>query len=144
MEDINTCVFREFCEKCWFELKASCIILNNLTVCCVCMNSELSSALQPVPPAAAVSGVNYSLNDTHSSRGCPCRKMRPIYDIKKNTYTTYVSYSAVNISVFAINRAGYSPPAVIQVPAATAADLKSRLKCMCVCLSVSHIMYIYP
>ncbi|XP_045905644.1 interleukin-6 receptor subunit beta isoform X2 [Micropterus dolomieu] len=100
----------------------------------VYMTTELTKAngtrmvtliLKPVPPAAAVSGVNYSLNDTHSSRGCPCRKMRPIYDIKKNTYTTYVSYSAVNISVFAINRAGYSPPAVIQVPAATAADLKT-------------------
>ncbi|XP_070765728.1 interleukin-31 receptor subunit alpha [Enoplosus armatus] len=78
---------------------------------------------KPMPHAAAVTGVTYSLKDSQFSLGCPCKTRRD--DIETNIYTTYVSYSAVNISVFARNAAGYSPPAVIQVPAVPAADLKN-------------------
>uniref|UniRef100_A0A671V1S4 Fibronectin type-III domain-containing protein n=1 Tax=Sparus aurata TaxID=8175 RepID=A0A671V1S4_SPAAU len=60
--------------------------------------------------------------DTQSSQRCPCVVKRP--DIKSSEYQTYVSYSAVNISVMAMNAAGSSPPAIIQVPAQPAADLK--------------------
>lgn len=96
------------------------------------------SALQPVLHAAAASGVTYILQDTQSSHGCPCQRER--HNISSTYYNTYVSYSAVNISVIAKNAAGYSPPAIIQVPAEPATDLKSRSKCV---LSVSHIMHIY-
>ncbi|XP_049444769.1 uncharacterized protein il12rb1 isoform X1 [Epinephelus fuscoguttatus] len=77
---------------------------------------------KPMPHAAAVRGVTYSLSDTQSSQGCPCKKTR--HPISTNRYTTYVSLSAVNISVLASNTAGYSPPAVIEVPAKPPADYK--------------------
>eukprot|EP00064_Thunnus_orientalis_P014682 superscaffoldBa00002585_g14729 len=80
---------------------------------------------KPVQHAAAVRGVIYSLNDTQSSHGCPCRPVKNRDPISTTSYTTYVSYSAVNISVIARNAAGSSPPAIIQVPAESAADLKT-------------------
>ncbi|CAK6972127.1 interleukin-6 receptor subunit beta [Scomber scombrus] len=87
----------------------------------------LTLTWKPVPHAAAVRGVNYSLSDTHSSRGCPCpRGRKRKRDLSgTNDYTTYVSYSAVNITIIARNAAGLSPPAVIQVPAEPATDLKT-------------------
>ncbi|XP_037554060.1 uncharacterized protein il12rb1 [Nematolebias whitei] len=77
---------------------------------------------KPTPHAATPNGVNYSVNDTHSSRGCPCK--RKSHETSTNSYTVYVSYSAVNITVTARNAAGESPRAIIQVPAASAANLK--------------------
>lgn len=82
-----------------------------------------------MPHAAAVRGVTYTLQDTQSSRGCPCVRKRPI-NIDKHTTHMYVSYSAVNISVIARNAASDSPPAIIQVPAEPAADLKGRPVCV--------------
>ncbi|XP_029284788.1 interleukin-12 receptor subunit beta-2-like isoform X1 [Cottoperca gobio] len=72
---------------------------------------------KPMPHA-----VTYSLNDTQSSSGCPCKKKRDL--IHTTTYTTYVSYSAVSISVIGANAAGKSSPAILQVPAEPAADLQ--------------------
>lgn len=100
----------------------------------------LNSAPQPVPHAAAVRGVKYSLSDTHSSRGCPCprggKRKRDHYGT--TDYTTYnVSYSAVNITIIATNAAGHSPPVIIQVPAEPATDLKSKPQC--ICAYVCHI-----
>ncbi|XP_061832378.2 interleukin-31 receptor subunit alpha [Nerophis lumbriciformis] len=77
---------------------------------------------KPVQPSAAVSGVAYILNDTRSSRRCPCNKK--LHRMEETEYTYYVSYSPVNFSVVARNAAGYSPQAVIQVPAEVAHDLK--------------------
>ena len=76
-----------------------------------------------MPHAAAVTGVRYKVMDTQSSQRCPCAEKGPA--IKSSEHQTYVSYSAVNISVIAMNAAGSSPPAVIQVPAQPAAELKS-------------------
>ncbi|XP_018528533.1 interleukin-12 receptor subunit beta-1 isoform X2 [Lates calcarifer] len=73
--------------------------------------------------AAAVSGVTYRLEDTQSSHGCPCANKTKTH-VKTNKSTIYVSYSAVNISVTAINAAGHSPLANIQLPAKPAANLK--------------------
>ncbi|XP_047443768.1 interleukin-12 receptor subunit beta-1 [Mugil cephalus] len=70
---------------------------------------------KPVPKAAAVRGVTYSLTDTQSSASCPCE--RKGQHTSTNKYTIYLSYSAANISVIARNAAGHSPSAVIQVPA---------------------------
>uniref|UniRef100_UPI0037E731E1 oncostatin-M-specific receptor subunit beta n=1 Tax=Semicossyphus pulcher TaxID=241346 RepID=UPI0037E731E1 len=77
---------------------------------------------KPMPHAAAITGVTYSLNNSQSSRGCPCAKR--VHHINTNKHTFYVSYSAVNISVVAKNAAGFSPPAVLQLPGEPAADLK--------------------
>ncbi|XP_040896440.1 uncharacterized protein il12rb1 isoform X2 [Toxotes jaculatrix] len=80
---------------------------------------------KPMPHAAAIRGVTYRLEDTQSSHGCPCaRTERRRHNTSETSYTTYVSYSAVNISVIAINAAGCSPSAIVQVPAKPAADLK--------------------
>lgn len=91
----------------------------------------LNSAPQPVPHAAAVRGVSYSLNNTQSSRECPCLRERKRDYFGTTDYTTYVSYSAVNISITARNAAGHSPPAIIQVPAEPVTNLKSRPQCIC-------------
>ncbi|XP_034002276.1 uncharacterized protein LOC117495234 isoform X2 [Trematomus bernacchii] len=64
---------------------------------------------------------NYSLNDTQSSNGCNCTKKS--ITTNETKYTTFVSYSAVNISVIGRNAAGSSPQAILQIPAA-AAELK--------------------
>ncbi|XP_054459191.1 leukemia inhibitory factor receptor isoform X2 [Anoplopoma fimbria] len=77
---------------------------------------------KPMPYAAAVMGVVYNLTDTQSSLGCPCKKKGHLINTSK--HTTFVSLSAINITVIARNTAGYSPPAIIQVPAEPAADLK--------------------
>ncbi|XP_063747203.1 uncharacterized protein LOC134869481 isoform X2 [Eleginops maclovinus] len=68
--------------------------------------------------------VMYSLSDTQSSKGCPCKKNRDPINMTETTYTTFVSYSAVNISVIGRNAAGSSPPAILQLPAVPAAELK--------------------
>lgn len=86
-----------------------------------------------MPHAAAVTEVKYLLTDTQSLHGCPC--MRRTSEINSNKHTTYVSYSAVNITVMAKNAAGFSPPEIIQVSAKPDVDLKG----MCVCASVCYI-----
>ncbi|XP_017268887.1 interleukin-12 receptor subunit beta-1 isoform X2 [Kryptolebias marmoratus] len=83
---------------------------------------QVTLTWKSAPRAATLSGVKYRLNDTQSSRGCPCKKKSR--ETSTNSYTFYVSYSAVNITVIARNAAGESPQAIIQVPAASAADLK--------------------
>lgn len=67
-------------------------------------------APQPMHPAASISGVNYSITDTQTSQKCPCKHLQQ--RTQNNTFTTYVSYSAVNISVTACNAVGSSPVAV--------------------------------
>ncbi|XP_028443755.1 interleukin-12 receptor subunit beta-2 [Perca flavescens] len=79
---------------------------------------------KPMPHAAAASGVNYNLTDTQSSHGCHCHENRYPQNTSENRHTTHVSFSAVNISVIAQNAAGYSPTAIVQIPAEVAADLK--------------------
>ncbi|XP_061739375.1 oncostatin-M-specific receptor subunit beta isoform X3 [Nerophis ophidion] len=83
---------------------------------------------KPVQPSAAVSGVAYFLNDTQSSRRCPCKKKQ--HRMEETEYTYYVSYSPVSFSVVARNAAGYSPQAAIQVPAEVAHDLQPCNKTM--------------
>ncbi|KAE8294044.1 hypothetical protein D5F01_LYC06988 [Larimichthys crocea] len=78
---------------------------------------------KPMPHAAAVTEVKYLLMDTQSLHGCPC--MRRTSEINSNKHTTYVSYSAVNITVMAKNAAGFSPPEIIQVSAKPDVDLKA-------------------
>ncbi|KAK1897217.1 Leukemia inhibitory factor receptor [Dissostichus eleginoides] len=92
----------------------------------VTMNITLSNGTRKVAltwkkmPHAAT----YSLNDTQSSNGCTCTKNRDRINTTETTYTTFVSYSAVNISVIGRNAAGSSPQAILQVPAVPAAGLK--------------------
>ncbi|XP_060890793.1 interleukin-12 receptor subunit beta-2, partial [Labrus mixtus] len=76
-----------------------------------------------MPSATAVTGVTYSLNNTQYPRGCPCLKSTHL--IQNNKKTFHFSYSAVDVFVIANNTAGYSPPAVVHLPAVTAADLKA-------------------
>ncbi|XP_029939139.1 interleukin-31 receptor subunit alpha [Salarias fasciatus] len=77
---------------------------------------------ESVPKAASVRGIRFTLNDTQSSRGCPCKKK--IHTTNSTHYTMYVSNSAVNISVIATNAAGSSPLASVQLPAVQMKDLK--------------------
>ncbi|KAM9384992.1 leukemia inhibitory factor receptor isoform 2-T2 [Pholidichthys leucotaenia] len=84
---------------------------------------EVTLTWRHMPSAAAVKGVTYNLSDTQSSHGCPCMNKKT-KNTEGNNYTMYVSYSAVNISVFAKNDAGESPKAIVQVPAEPAEDLK--------------------
>ncbi|KAF7656313.1 hypothetical protein LDENG_00043750 [Lucifuga dentata] len=86
-------------------------------------NRKLTLTWKPVSPAAAV-GVTYNVTDTQSSHGCPCQTRTHHISTTMTNYTTYVTYSAVNISVIAMNTAGRSPPAVVLVQAEPAADLK--------------------
>ncbi|XP_056233515.1 interleukin-12 receptor subunit beta-1 isoform X2 [Seriola aureovittata] len=83
---------------------------------------EVTLTWKPMPHAAAVGGVTYLLEDTQSSHGCPCKRTKR--GRHHNNTVIYVSYSAVNISLTARNIAGYSPSALIEVPAVPAADLK--------------------
>ncbi|XP_010785538.1 interleukin-31 receptor subunit alpha isoform X2 [Notothenia coriiceps] len=93
----------------------------------VTMNITLSNGTRKVAltwkemPHAAT----YSLNETQSSHGCTCKKRRdyPI-NTTETTYITFVSYSAVKIFVNGRNAAGSSPPAILQIPAVPAAELK--------------------
>lgn len=94
-----------------------------------------------MPQAEAVRGVTFLL-DTQFHHGCPCWKRKHHIQTFKNTINTYVSYSAVNISIIARNAVGDSPPAIVQVPYEPAADLKSRPKSMCVTHNVWLIMYL--
>nr|XP_040041288.1 oncostatin-M-specific receptor subunit beta [Gasterosteus aculeatus aculeatus] len=64
----------------------------------------------------------YILNDTQSSRQCPCKKKKA-HNTTRSTHTIYVSLSAVDIWVFAQNSAGSSPPAIVQIPAESVAGL---------------------
>ncbi|XP_034385768.1 interleukin-12 receptor subunit beta-1 [Cyclopterus lumpus] len=82
---------------------------------------KVTLSWKSMPHAAAVTGLSYSL--TQSSDGCPCKKKRHPINVRQRI-TTYVSLSAVNISLIARNTAGCSPPAILQVPAEPAADLK--------------------
>ncbi|XP_059196387.1 interleukin-12 receptor subunit beta-1 [Centropristis striata] len=79
---------------------------------------------KPILHAAAVGGVEYIVEDTQSSAGCPCEKNRHHISTTDNKHTTYVSFSAANISVIGRNAAGFSPPAIVQIPAKPAAGLK--------------------
>ncbi|XP_010752539.3 oncostatin-M-specific receptor subunit beta isoform X2 [Larimichthys crocea] len=83
---------------------------------------EVTLTWKPMPHAEAVTGVTYVLKHEYSG-GCPWVKKTHI--IKSTKHTSYVLYSAVNISVIARNTASLSPPAVIRVPAVPAADLKA-------------------
>lgn len=105
--------------------------------------SELSSfPPQPMPHAAAVRGVNYSLQNTQSSHGCPCMKRKRLITTDKHTIHMYVSYSAVNISVTARNAVGNSPPTIVQVLAKRAADLKGRSVCVVDCVTFHEYLSI--
>ncbi|XP_068175991.1 uncharacterized protein il12rb1 isoform X2 [Antennarius striatus] len=77
---------------------------------------------KPAPHAAAVTEVMYSLKDTQSSHGCPCNKAES--HTKENEYTTYISYSAANITIIARNAAGYSTPAIVPIQAEAVAGLE--------------------
>lgn len=83
-----------------------------------------------MPHAAAVGGVIYSVSVTQWSLKCPCKRTKS-HNITANSYSFSVSYSAVNITVTARNAAGLSPPAVVHIPAAVVADLKSRSDRLC-------------
>ncbi|XP_039984845.1 interleukin-12 receptor subunit beta-1 [Xiphias gladius] len=87
---------------------------------------QVTLTWKSMPHEAVVGGVNYTLEATQSSQRCPCaRTDRKRHHINTNSYTTYVFYSAVNISVTARNAAGCSPSAVVQVPAEIAANLET-------------------
>lgn len=79
--------------------------------------------------------MTYSINDTQSSHGCPCKKDIREKHITMNKHTTYVSYSAVNITVITRNAAGYSPPWVTSLQPVSTAGFTS----MC----VTDILCIY-
>ncbi|XP_041861141.1 tyrosine-protein phosphatase Lar [Melanotaenia boesemani] len=96
------------------EVKSTTRLLNG--------TREVKLTWKGMPPAAALGGVMYSLNDTQTSNRCPCRMRR--HDTHTNNYTINVSYSAVNITIIAKNAAGLSPPSIIQIPASPPANLK--------------------
>ena len=75
-------------------------------------------------PAASVTGVTYSITESQSSQKCPCKGVQ--HSTRSNTFTLYVSYSAVNISVVARNAAGFSPAAVAWVGQISTAGVKSE------------------
>ncbi|CAN9500942.1 unnamed protein product [Ophioblennius macclurei] len=77
---------------------------------------KVTLSWKPVPPAAAVGGVNFTLSDTQSLHGCPCDK-KQAHTTTSTSYNIYLSYSAVNITLIAKNAAGESPPASVQIPA---------------------------
>ncbi|XP_029904679.1 uncharacterized protein il12rb1 [Myripristis murdjan] len=86
---------------------------------------------KPVPHAAAVGGVTYSLTDTQSFHECPCprkKKKKKHINTSKTEYRTYVTNSLVNITLNAFNAAGASPSANILVPAKTAKGLTTCKK----------------
>ncbi|XP_034035939.1 interleukin-12 receptor subunit beta-1 [Thalassophryne amazonica] len=85
---------------------------------------KLTLTWEPMPHAAAVGGLTYRLTDMQSSQRCPCRKNKDIITTKTK-HTLSVLYSPVTVSVIAVNAAGKSSPAVLQLPAATTSDLKS-------------------
>lgn len=95
---------------------------------------------QPMFHAASVTGVTYSITDTQSSHRCPCKQVQR--STRGTNFTTYVSYSAVNISVIAKNAVGFSPTAVASVGQIQKVDLKSE--CTCVHACSSGIVCIYP
>nr|XP_054608212.1 interleukin-6 receptor subunit beta [Nothobranchius furzeri] len=85
---------------------------------------QVTLTWKPIPHQATLRGVTYSVTDTHSSHGCPCKRKKSHTSRNSNHHTLHVSYSAVNITVVARNEAGKSPETVLHVPAASAADLK--------------------
>nr|XP_015826295.2 interleukin-6 receptor subunit beta isoform X2 [Nothobranchius furzeri] len=85
---------------------------------------QVTLTWKPIPHQATLRGVTYSVTDTHSSHGCPCKRKKSQTSRDSNHHTLHVSYSAVNITVVARNEAGKSPETVLHVPAASAADLK--------------------
>lgn len=95
---------------------------------------------QPMFRAASVEGVTYSITDTQSSHRCPCKQVQ--HRIRGTHFTTYVSYSAVNISVIAKNAVGFSPTAVTSVGHIETVDLKSE--CTRVHACSSGIVCTYP
>ncbi|KAM8875142.1 uncharacterized protein il12rb1 isoform 2-T2 [Spinachia spinachia] len=66
--------------------------------------------------------VSYILNDTQSLHKCPCKKKED-HNTTRSTHTIYVSLSAVEIWVMAQNYVGFSPPAIVQLPAEPVANL---------------------
>uniref|UniRef100_A0A673ASD4 Fibronectin type-III domain-containing protein n=1 Tax=Sphaeramia orbicularis TaxID=375764 RepID=A0A673ASD4_9TELE len=87
----------------------------NWTVKLVNGTRKVKLSWEPPPHASAVGGVTYILTDTQSLHGCPCRKKRQQTNTNNTKYTLSVSYSAANISITARNKAGSSPPTVIQL-----------------------------
>ncbi|XP_056894821.1 interleukin-12 receptor subunit beta-1-like isoform X2 [Takifugu flavidus] len=84
---------------------------------------KLRLTWMPMFQAASVTGVTYSITDTQSSHRCPCKQVH--HRTQGTHFTTYVSYSAVNISVIAKNAVGVSPTAVASVGQIEKVDLKT-------------------
>ncbi|XP_029684184.1 leukemia inhibitory factor receptor isoform X3 [Takifugu rubripes] len=84
---------------------------------------KLRLSWTPMFQAASVTGVTYSITDTQSSHRCPCKQVH--HRTQGTHFTTYVSYSAVNISVIAKNAVGVSPTAVASVGQIEKVDLKT-------------------
>uniref|UniRef100_A0A8C6TKI9 Fibronectin type-III domain-containing protein n=1 Tax=Neogobius melanostomus TaxID=47308 RepID=A0A8C6TKI9_9GOBI len=79
----------------------------------------------PVPSSDG-EAVSYQV-ETHSLKGCRCRRHKHQSNnsnTSKTSYITFVSYSAVNIFVKAMNNASSSPPASFHVPPENPPDLK--------------------
>uniref|UniRef100_A0A665VBK0 Fibronectin type-III domain-containing protein n=1 Tax=Echeneis naucrates TaxID=173247 RepID=A0A665VBK0_ECHNA len=96
---------------------------------------EVTLTWKGVSPAAAVGGVTYLVNISGSSQNCAC-KTKTNLTTNKTSFTTYVSYSTVNIFVTARNSMRDSPSAVIHLPAQLAADLKA-----CDNVTLSHKLH---
>uniref|UniRef100_A0A3Q2YSZ1 Fibronectin type-III domain-containing protein n=1 Tax=Hippocampus comes TaxID=109280 RepID=A0A3Q2YSZ1_HIPCM len=94
----------------------------------------------PVHHEAAVTGVTYILKDTQSSGGCPCKK-KTTHLTDRTEYTGYISYSPVNFSMIATNKAGSSPTAIIHVPAEPAPNLKGTIYKVGLELSAAYTVY---
>uniref|UniRef100_A0A665VCW4 Fibronectin type-III domain-containing protein n=1 Tax=Echeneis naucrates TaxID=173247 RepID=A0A665VCW4_ECHNA len=88
---------------------------------------EVTLTWKVKPERPAVGGVTYLVNISGSSQNCAC-KTKTNLTTNKTSFTTYVSYSTVNIFVTARNSMRDSPSAVIHLPAQLAADLKGDHK----------------
>lgn len=93
------------------------------------------SAPQPVPHAAAVSGVTYTARIMFPG-GCPCKDKQ--HSTQGNSLVVNVSYTAVSILLRAKNAASYSPNVTKHIPDESISDLRGKA-CVsvyeCVCVS---------